>query len=196
MAFAKIMLPLVLAFIAGAFIYLTSSYRRRYYALKKRTDSTIAYQERELERIGIALHEARKKAKKAEADLLFLKNARNAESGMYGDQSSVKRHTPIERHEAKAAQHLTDAPHRSSEKLFTSDEAKFIYNQNMAAYPRAPEYDITDNYSLKPITTDTPDKPTYQPYVSCGYSDGTSGDSSSSDSGSSSSDSCGTTSSD
>lgn len=193
-------LPFVLAFIAGVLAYLAVSYRRRYYVLKERSDNSITFQERKLEQLGIELAQARNKLRKAEDELSFLKNGghepgisearRSVSSGMYPDTSSVKRHSPIERHEAKAASTRQEEVQRSYDTTYTSsnDTATHVFfaNQNIA----------TTNVSKHDDTNTTIDKPTYQPYVNSGCSDRSSSDYSSSDSGSSSSDSCGSSSND
>lgn len=188
--YSSFILPFVLAFIAGVLLNLVFSYKKRFKELKERTDNTIAYQERELERAGIELAETCKKLRKAESDLTFLKQQSNMRSGLYGDHSSVKRHTPIERHEAKAAPTRQEEVQRNYESTYTSSNDTATYmlfaNQNIA----------TTNVSKQDDTNTTIDKPTYQPYVNSGCGNSSSSDYSSSDSGSSSSDSCSSSSND
>ncbi len=187
-------LPFVLAFIAGVLAYLAVSYRKRYYVLKERSDNSITFQERKLEQLGIELAQARNKLRKAEAELLFLKNGdhepgiaearRSVSSGMYPDTSSVKRHSPIERHEAKTASQVTEEERRRSETTNTDTWDPMLTQQLFASHT------ANGNYTTRTATLEIETKSTYPTYVNTGCSDRTETNYSSSDTGSSSSDTC------
>ena len=187
-------LPFVLAFIAGVLAYLAVSYRKRYYVLKERSDNSITFQERKLEQLGIELAQARNKLRKAENELSYYKNGgmnpgiltsgRSASSGLYENTASVKRHSPIERHEAKTSTQVTEEERRRSETTNTDTWDPMLTQQLFASHI------ANGNYTTRTATLETETKPTYPTYVNTDCSVSRSTDYSSGDSGSSSSDSC------
>ena len=193
-SYPSFILPFVWAFVAGVFCHLMFSYRRRFNNLKERTDKTITRLDQELERSGIVLAETRKKVRTLENELSYYKNGgmvpgiptsgRSASSGLYENTASVKRHTPIERHEAKTTTQVTKEERRRSETTNTDTWDPMLTQQLFASHI------ANGNYTTRTATLETETKPTYPTYVNTDCSVSRSSDYSSGDSGSSSSDSC------
>lgn len=195
-SYSSYILLIILIFNTAMLLYVAYSYRKRFNVLKERTDKTITRLDQELERSGIVLAETRKKVRTLENQLSYYKNggmdpgipttSRSASSGMYENTTSVKRHTPIERHEAKTATQVTEEERRRSETTNTDTWDSMMTQQLFASHT------ANGNYTTRTATleTETVTKPTYPTYVNTDCSGSRSTDYSSGDSGPSSSDSC------